>query len=155
MVRSIYAFMMFAFLLSSMGFASELIRQLRTTPENSAATVALLEARPAQTNAGNADASREEINNLVTNTVGQKLNTTCFVTRPDRRLHGIVDALIYRGSQGYANNVSFSDTNFTQAQQNCIRDILRGTKFPEPVAVHQNPADNEYWLSIQMIIEPQ
>jgi hypothetical protein len=119
------------------------------------ASIQLLEARPGNTTIGTSETSIKEIKDILNNEVLPKLEESCFSDPPDIALYGKIDFLIYQGSKGYANNWSISETNIDQS---CIRDIFRGTRFPEPT----DPVDTlkdaktgtpiyyppEYWVSI-------
>ena len=158
MLWAIYVFMSFAVVLAAMGFISEALTRLALGGSLSKhVTTTLLDAHPTQTVIGDASASREEIENVLTNTVRRRLEQACFNPPPDHDVYGIVDALISQGSSGYANNVSIRDTNFSQRQQNCSIAVFRGSVFPEPpppAGGNASSGDREYWISARITVRP-
>jgi len=124
--------------------------------------VSLVSARPENTTAGGPEASMKELQNILENEVANKLGKLCFETSPSKDLYGTVSALIYKGSGGYANNVSLDETNIDQRHFSCIRDVFRGTRFPEATGDPETLKDGdtgqpvvlqqEYWITARIRI---
>jgi hypothetical protein len=102
--------------------------------------VKLLSARPAQTSFGDSNSSITEIRRILAGPVAKSLQSSCFEDQSG--LRGDFSVLIYQGSNGYANNFSLEDTNIGDAD--CVRDVLRGTRFPEPTGGEELDG---YWIS--------
>ena len=154
MIRAIYSFMGFSFLLALLGFAGEFLKNvgpLGPRKPTVGVNAYLLEARPLKTVVGDAAASRSEIENIVANQFATNIQKKCFPVPPDREFHGTVTALVYKGSGGYANNVSIEDANFEKSAESCIFTLARGTAFPEPVG-EGNPTEHQYWLSAKIVV---
>jgi hypothetical protein len=158
MVHAIYTFMLFAFLLSILGFGGEYLKNQASQPSRAVpkrVVISLLEARPKKTTMGDAAASLSEIDNILTGTVATAIERKCFSTPIDREFHGTISALIYGGSGGYANNESFSDTNFEENAKGCIGTIFRGISFPEPLSKNPNETfESEYWITAKIDVTP-
>lgn len=104
----------------------------QTQEEEDPVSVKLISARPGNTDVGSAEFSIREINNILNNSIRDKLSELCFENEIDKDLYGRVSFLIYQTSDGYANNFSLNETNIDESYKSCIRDVFRGTKFPEP-----------------------
>lgn len=168
---AINTFMAFSIVLCMIGFGSEFFRyssvaertiETEDISENGV-LVKLLSARPEATTIGGPEASRKEIERILKNVVSKKLSENCFTPAPDRMLYGKVSALIYKGSNGYANNVSLNETNIGDSYRTCIRDVFRGTSFPEPngegeVLTNADTGEEslfepDYWLTAKIEVK--
>jgi hypothetical protein len=157
-IRTIYSFMIFSFTLCLLGFGSEMWKNIGASnqkQDSKKLSVMLLSARPQETTAGKSDTSRKEIENILRNSVAAQLAAKCFRGTVDRELYATIDALVYKGSGGYANNVSVKDTNLDEQQRKCVEDVLRGTSFPEPIGpVSDDPREVTYWLTARLEVNP-
>jgi hypothetical protein len=161
-IRTIYFFMVFSFTLCLLGFGSELWKNIEASNhirDSKKLSLMLLSARPQETTAGKSDASRKEIENILRNAVAAQLTAKCFREMVDRELHGTIDALVYKGSSGYANNISVKDTNLDEQQKKCVGEVFSGTSFPEPTGPLSEKKDNDpleasYWLTARLEVSP-
>lgn len=138
MLNAINIFMAFAIIMCVVGVFGEFVRNnsdLIGYHESSknGISVQLISARPGNTNIGNSNSSIREIENLLTNNVSNNLFELCFSDKIEQELYGKVNFLVYQGSNGFANNVTIKETNIDNSYFSCIKDVFRGTKFPEPI----------------------
>lgn len=141
-LKAINTFMAFSIIMCSVGIVGEIVKNnsdkissdktSNLDKRKNGISVQLISARPGNTNIGGSQLSIQEIENLLSNNVQNKLSELCFSEPADKELYGKVDFLIYQGSNGYANNVSLNESNIDESYYSCIRDVFRGTKFPEP-----------------------
>ncbi|MEX0368600.1 MAG: hypothetical protein AB3N22_21270 [Ruegeria sp.] len=119
---------------------SQIHQSISTT--SGGTSVLLISAQPNGTDLGGPQASVREVERILNEDVSRTLSETCFKGLRSKSLKGEFDVLISRGSNGFANNFSIRNTNIMDAD--CIEDVLRGTRFPEPVGVR--PGDG-YWVT--------
>ena len=170
-LKAVNVFMGFSIVLCLIGIGSESIKYLvpTTTPstpetavDTTKASIKLLSARPNRTTVGGSATSIKAIKNTLENSILPKLIESCFDEKTGQEYFGKVNALIYQGSDGYANNVSIEETNTDDRHYTCIRDIFRGTQFPDPTDKPEDVINGEtgkkmlskpsYWLTVKFQI---
>jgi hypothetical protein len=171
LIERFFVLALVSVVLGFLGFALSLIikgTQAQQTPKESPTptvsqpvkkqeiVINLISARPKETKIGGAESSQQEIRSILTNVVRPALETTCFSNPVEREINVTVDALIYLGSGGYANNVSWKG-NIDDRYEECLRDVFRGTRFPEPAGEKDRHglSENDYWITATVRVIPK